>query len=59
MVFFEITYLKVSYRYSIINSQTKKKKSQKNSKYVIACQCLLMKIAQKNSPDGFQLQFAD
>jgi len=47
VAFFEITYLKVSYRYSIVNPQTNKITSQKHSKYIIACQRLLMKTAQK------------
>lgn len=41
MVFFEITYLEVSYRYSIFNPHTKKKKkSPKNTKYAVALQRL-------------------
>lgn len=38
MVFFEITYLEVSYRYNIFNPHTKK--SPKNTKYVVALQRL-------------------
>jgi len=39
MVFFEVTYLEVSYRYSSFNSQTAiKKLSQKNTKAAAACQ---------------------